>query len=343
MPKKVTIRDIAGKLGLSAMTVSLALRDNPRISQVTKARIRKAIKSMGYKPNQLARALATGKSNLIGVIVPNSSDHYYAEVIRAIEDSASSANYHVMLANGSYKMERYIDCVRDMMGLHIGGIIAAPPFTAEKPRLPAFWKGLVRSDFQVVLVNRELRPPIFHQVAADYCDGVRLVVEALVERGHRRVAYISGKPAMLPIRQRLAAFKRLARNHGLDADENLIEYSDLTFAGGYEAGSRLWSQLADKPTAVVAFSDVVAVGLLRFLDQAGVAVPGDVSIVSFDGTAVGAFTHTTLTTVSTPMYEIGREAFKLLIGAMDGKFSEPQNIILPVQLLLRESIGTAKN
>lgn len=342
MPKKVTIRDIASELGLSAMTVSLALRDNPRISEETRARIRQAIKRMGYKPNQLARALATGKSNLIGVIVPNSSDHYYAEVIRAIEDSASSANYHVMLANGSYKMERYIDCVRDMLGLHIGGIIAAPPFTIEKPKLTSFWKEIIKTDFQVVLINRELRPPLFHQVAADYCAGVKLVVDALAEGGHRRVAYISGKPAMLPIRQRLAAFKRHARKKGFELDDDLIEYSDLTFAGGYEAGRRMWTDLNVKPTAVVAFSDVVAVGLLRFFDESRIKVPDDVSVVSFDGTEVGAFTHTSLTTVSTPMYQIGKEAFKLLIGAMDGKFTEPQSLILPVQLLLRESIAPVK-
>ncbi len=340
MKKKVTIRDIANKLGLSAMTVSLALRDHPRISQETKDRIRAAMDKMGYKPSHVARALATGKSNLVGVIVPNSSDHYYAEVIRAIEDQASAANYHVLLANGSYEMDRYVERVLDMMGLSLGGIITAPPFTSEKPALPKFWREALKSDFQVVLVNRELRPPIFHQVAADYTAGVRMVVEALSERGHRRVAYISGQPAMLPIRQRLSAFKRHARKQGFDQDERLFEHSDLTFAGGYDAGRRLWA-MNPKPTAIVAFSDVVAVGTLRYLDEAGVAVPDEVSVVSFDGTAVGEFTHRSLSTVITPMYEIGKQAFDLLTGAMSGRYREPQSLILPVELKLRESIGTA--
>jgi LacI family transcriptional regulator len=339
--KKVTIRDIGNKLGLSAMTVSLALRDHPRISKETKDRIRAAMDKLGYKPNQVARALATGKSNLIGVIVPNSSDHYYAEVIRAIEDSASAANYHVLLANGSYEMEKYSDRVRDMMGLHMGWIIAAPPFTSEKPKLPEFWRGLLKSDFEVVLINRELRPPVFHQVAADYTAGVRMVVEALAERGHRRVAYISGRPAMLPIRQRLAAFKRFARMRNLERDASLFECSDLTFAGGYEAGRKLWDAASRKPTAIVAFSDVVAVGLLRFLDENRINVPDEVSVVSFDGTAVGEFTHASLSTVVTPMYEIGREAFRLLVGAMKGNYLEPQSMILPVELVLRESVADA--
>ena len=343
MKKKITIRDVAAKLGLSAMTVSLALRDHPRISSQTKQRIRATMDKLGYKPSHVARALATGKSNLLGVIVPNSSDLYYAEVIRAIEDKASAENYHVLLANGSYDMDRYTERVRDMMSLHVGGIIAAPPFTSERPKLPPFWQNLLRKDaeFDVVLINRELRPPIFHQVAADYTAGVRLVVEALAERGHRRVAYVSGRPAMLPIRQRLTAFKRFARQLGFEQAERLIEHCDLTFAGGYDAGKRMWAAAGSKPTAIIAFSDLVAVGLLRFFDEVGVNVPGEISLVSFDGTAVGEFTHTSLTTVATPMYEIGKQAYQLLIGAMNCEFAEPQSLILPVELKLRESIGRA--
>jgi LacI family transcriptional regulator len=342
LKKKVTIRDIAGKLGLSAMTVSLALRDHPRISEATRNRVRAVMRELKYEPNQVARSLATGKSNLIGVIVPNSSDLYYAEVIRAIEDAASAAGYHVLLANGSYEMEKYSVRVKDMMALHMGGIIAAPPFTSQRPTLPRFWQEIRQSDFEVVLINRQLRPPLFHQVAADYIDGVRRVVEALSERGHKRVAYISGRPAMLPIRQREAAFKRQARKHSFDQSATLFECSDLTFAGGFEAGRRLWSVDANKPTAIVAFSDVVAVGLLRFLDQSGIRVPDEVSVVSFDGTAVGEFTHTSLSTVSTPMYEIGREAFRLLVGAMANEYAQPQSLILPVELKLRESIGPVR-
>ncbi|HEX4950575.1 MAG TPA: LacI family DNA-binding transcriptional regulator [Blastocatellia bacterium] len=341
MSKKVTIRDIAQKLGLSAMTVSLALRDSTRISAPTKERIRAAMKELNYEPNQVARALATGKSNLIGVIVPNSSDHYYAEVIRAIEDAASAAGYHVLLANGSYEMERYTERVKDMIALHMRGIIAAPPFLSEKPKLPPFWQKLIKSDFDVVLINRQLKPPIFHQVAANYVDGVRMVVETLAELGHRRVAYISGQPAMLPIRQRLAAFKRCARKYGFDDDPRLFECAELNFKGGYEAGQRLWQAGRKKPTAIVTFSDVVAVGLLRFLEGQEIAVPQAVSVASFDGTAVGEFTHTTLSTVHTPMYEIGQCAFQLLLGAMAGQYCEPQSVILPVELRLRESIGHA--
>jgi LacI family transcriptional regulator len=340
--KKVTIRDIATQLGLSAMTVSLALRDSARISAATKERVRAAMRELKYEPNQVARALATGASNLVGVIVPNSSDPYYAEVIRAVEDAASGAGYHVLLGNGSYRVEQYAARARAMLALNVRGLITAPPFTSERPKLPPFWQELKESSFRVVLINRQLKPPVFDQVAADYVDGVRMVVEALAERGHRRVAYISGHPAMLPIRQRLAAFKRCARRQGFECDAALLETSDLTFAGGCEAARRLWAANSRKPTAVVAFSDVVAVGVLRFLDEAGVGVPGEVSVVGFDGTPVGEFTHKSLSTVSTPMYEIGRRAFALLHEAMEDGDAAPQSVILPVELKLRESVGEVR-
>ena len=323
------------------MTVSLALRDSSRISDATKKRVRAAVRGMNFVPNQLARALATGRSNLIGVIVPNSSDLYYAEVIHAIEDCASEHKFHVLLCTGSYRMETYTAHVRDMRRLHMKGIIAAPPFMTARPRLPQFWKDLLHSDFEVVLINRQLDPPIFHQVAADYMAGVGMVAQALAERGHRRVGYISGTPEVLPFRQRLEVFRQKAREYGFDQDDALYETGELTAGGGYGACQRLWTGNRRKPTAIVASNDNSAVGVLRYLDENGVDVPGQVSIASFDGTSFADFVHRSLTTVATPMYEIGRQAFQTLFDAMKGGLTEPRSLILPVELRLRESIGPA--
>jgi LacI family transcriptional regulator len=341
MARQPTLRDIGRQLGLSAMTVSLVLRDSPRISAATKQRVRAALRGMNFVPNQLARALATGHSNLIGVIVPNSSDPYYAEVIRAIEDAASAVHYHVLLGNGSYRMETYSARVRDLQRLQMKGIIAAPPFTSERPRLPKFWQDLQQSDFQVVLVNRQLDPPIFHQVAADYMAGVMMLARALAERGHRRVAYISGHPAALPFRQRLETFRRSVAELGFDADDRLVEIGELTGAGGYEACRRLWAANRRKPTAIVASHEIAALGVLRYLDERSVDVPGQVSVGSFDGTPFADFTHRSLTTVATPRYEIGKQAFRTLHDAMRGHLSEPRSVILPVELRIRESLGPA--
>jgi LacI family transcriptional regulator len=171
--------------------------------------------------------------------------------------------------------------------------------------------------------------------------GVGMVAGALAERGHRRVAYISGTPEVLPFRQRLDVFRRCIQEYGFDGDETLFERGELTCAGGYEACRRLWKANRRKPTAVVASNDTSAVGVLRYLDEVGVSVPRDVSIASFDGTPFADFVHCSLTTVVTPMYEIGRQAFQTLLEAMRGEIAAPRSLILPVELRLRESIGPA--
>lgn len=342
MAAKITLQDIGKRLGISTTTVSLALRDHPRISKATKERIRRVMEELKYVPDQVARALVVGRSNLVGVIVPNSSDQYYAKVFKGIEDAARAANHQVLLGNGSYDLEGYARRVKEMMGLRISGIIAAPPFTSEQPAFPRFWRELRESGFPLVIVNRYLRPAVFHQVNADYSSGVRMAVEALASLGHSRVAYISGRPAVLPIRQRLAAFRRYARKYEFERDAALFETSDLTYRGGYEACRRLWAAARRKPTAIIAFSDTVAVGVLRFLCEQNIDVPDDVSVTGFDGTAVSEFTDPSLSTVATPMYEIGKQAFDLLLGAIEGKYTLPQDLSLPVRLMLRESVGPAR-
>ena len=337
MGRTITLQDIARKLGLSTTTISLALSDHPRISEATKARVRKLIEQWKYEPNRVARALVLGRSNLIGVIVPNSSDPYYSEVFKGIEDAARTRGYHVLLSNGSYDMSAYAQRVKEMKSLRVDGIVAAPPLDREKPTLDRFWLDLRDSGYPLVLVNRQLKPAIFHQVSADYASGVRMIVETLASMGHRRVGYISGEPAVLPIRQRLAAFRRLARKHSFEESPALYETGSLTLAGGYDACKRLWNADPTKPTAIVAFSDTVCVGALQFLKEEGLDVPGQVSLASFDGTAWSEFVRPKLTTVATPMYEIGRDAFELVSGAIAGKFLSPQNILRPVELMTRES------
>lgn len=341
MTRKITLQDIGERLGVSATTISLALRDHPRISRATKQRVQELIAELNYQPDQVARALVSGRSQIIGVIVPNSTDQYYAEVLKGIEDAARAAGHHVILSNGSYDLDGYAQRVKEMMNLRVSGIVAAPPFTSERPNLPRFWLDLIQSKFCFVLVNRHLKPAIFHQVSADYESGVRMAVEALAAMGHRRVGYISGQPVLLPIRQRLLAFRRFAKKYKFSQDPELLVHSELTSAGGFEACKQLWKAQRKKPTAIVAFSDTVSVGALRFLRSNKVDVPGDVSLVGFDGAAVTEFTTPTLSTVETPMYDIGTQSFSLLLGSIQEKYTFPQDLNLPVRLVLRESVASA--
>jgi DNA-binding LacI/PurR family transcriptional regulator len=337
----VTLQHIGNKLGLSRTTISLALRNHPRISAETRQKVAAAARKLGYEPDQVARALATGRSNLIGVVVPNTADHVYAEVFRGIEDAAQSVGYHVLLSNGSYDGEHTAGRVREMMRLKVAGIIAAPPFLLESSPLPSFWKDIKKMGFPLVMLNRELNPPQFHQVTIDNKGGIRLAMEFLASLGHRRVAYITGSVDVIPIRQRYEAFREFCSKYGFETDAQLIEHCELSAQGGYDSCAKLWARLKKKPTAIMVFSDAPSLGVMRFLGEKQVRIPQDVSVLGFDGTDASEFSQISLSTVATPMYEMGKQAFRLLEEEMDHPQTRPRSIVLPVQLVIRESIARA--
>ena len=334
----VTLQHIGEKLGFSRTTISLALRDHARISADTKKKVVAMAKRLGYEPDQIARTLATGRSNLIGVVVPNTADHVYAEVFRGIEDAAQAANYHVLLSNGSYDTGHTAGRVREMMRLKVAGVIAAPPFESASAPIPLFWREIKRSGFPVVMLNRELIPPVFHQVTVDNRGGIRLALEALKSLGHKRVAYITGSVDMIPIRQRLEAFCQFSAEYGFDKEAQLIESSEFSAKGGYESCARLWERLKKKPTAIMVFSDAPSLGVMRYLYEHRVRIPEQVSVLGFDGTDSSEFSQISLSTVATPLYEMGKQAFHLLKDETGRRQGSPRSVVLPVRLIMRESV-----
>jgi DNA-binding LacI/PurR family transcriptional regulator len=274
-------------------------------------------------------------------VVPNIADHVYAEVFRGIEESAQLAGYHVLLGNGSYDAENTAGRLSEMIRLKIAGIIAAPPFQSESLPAAPLWKEIKKSGFPLVLLNRELDPPVFHQVTIDNKGGIRLAMETLASLGHKRVAYITGSVDLIPIRQRCKAFREFSPKYGFDIDEQLIGHCELSAQGGYESCARLWSQLKKKPTAIMVFSDTPAQGVMRFFHQQNIRVPEAVSVLGFDGTDSSEFSQISLSTVVTPLYEMGKQAFRLLEQEMDKPLPQPRSILLPVQLVLRESVSRA--
>lgn len=334
----VTLQHLGDKLGLSRTTISLALRNHPRISAATRKKVSATARKLGYEPDQVARALVTGRSNLIGVVVPNTADHVYAEVFCGIEKAAQGSGYHVLLSNGSFDTGHTAARIKEMMRLKIAGIITAPPFATDSAPLAPFWKEIKRSGFPLVMLNRELKPPQFHQVTIDNKGGIRLAMEYLASQGHRRVAYITGTVDIIPICQRYEAFREFCPQYNFDKDPQLIEYCDLSAQGGYDGCARLWARLKNKPTAIMVFSDAPSLGVMRFLSAKRIRIPADVSVLGFDGTDSSEFSQVSLSTVATPLFEMGKQAFQLLQEEMDHPQTKPRSIVLPVQLIVRESV-----
>jgi len=255
---------------------------------------------------------------------------------------ARKKGYHILLNNGTYDVKVEEQRVRELLKLKIGGLLVGPAFVNTRQAMRLIWKDLRDRNFPVVMVNRHMDRQLFHQISPDNGLGVRLSTETLAQLGHRRVAYITGTSKVLPVRQRLKAFERCAREFDFDWSDKLIESSDFTSKGGYNAAARLWRRLRCKPTAIIALNDAVAAGVLKFLTERDIKVPDDVSLMGFDGTTHSEFSLIGISTIVTPLYEMGRQAVELIDAAMNDRVDALQNVVLPVELVLRESTAPAK-
>jgi DNA-binding LacI/PurR family transcriptional regulator len=320
----------------------LVISDHPRISKETKARVWACIREIGYRPDPVARALVTGQSNLIGLVVPDTSNPFFADIFRGAEHAARDKGYHILLNNGSYRLDMEEKRVRELLDLKVAGLIVSPPFAHASQIRRSMWARLRERRFPLVLLNRDVESGIFHQISPDNVEGVRLSTKLLAALGHQRVAYISGTPEILPVRQRLVAYQESAVEYGFDHDPKLIERSPFTAIGGYEACQRLWRKCRRKPTAIMALTDTVAAGALKFLSQRGVKVPDDVSLMGFDGTPQSEFSLISITTIETPLYDMGRKAVEMLDEAIKNPAGTPQSLTMPVRLIQRESTGAAR-
>jgi LacI family transcriptional regulator len=336
-----TLADIARRLGVSEATVSLVISDHPRISARTKTRVLKCIHELGYRPDPVARALVTGRSNLIGLVVPDTANPFFADIFRGAEHAARKKGYHILLNNGSYELKAEEKRVGELLDLKVAGLIISPPLAEARQIRRSMWTRLRQRRFPLVLLNRDVEPGVFHQVSPDNIEGVRLSADLLARLGHKRVAYISGTPDVLPVRQRLAAYQEFASQFGFEGDARLIETSPFTARGGYDACRRLWRACRRKPTAIMALTDTMAAGVLKFLGEVGVKVPEEASVMGFDGTPQSEFSLIGITTIEAPLFEMGCNAVEMLDQAIKRPEREPESVIMPVRLVERASTGPA--
>lgn len=336
----MTLGDVAMELGISRTTVSLVISNNPRISKATSKKVWKCIRAMGYQPDLVARSLATGKSNMIGVMVPDSSNPFFAEIFRGAENAARRYGWHLMLNNGSFDLKLEEDRIRDLLGLKIGGLVACPAFVDNEDSRKGIWKELRQQGPPVVLLNRQVFPQVFHQVSLDNADGIRQVISYLARLGHRRIGVIAPDAVILPVRQRMDEVTGQLANFGLSLPSDLIARGPVSPGGGYEAARALWKAVRRKPTAVFALTDTMALGALRFFVESGVKVPGQVSLLGMDGTPYARHSLVPISSVEAPLVDLGRMAVEILHQVIEqGDPPQVYNTLLPMRLVERASSG----
>lgn len=333
-----TLEEIARLAGVSRSTVSRVINHHPSVRPEVRERVWQIIREVGYQPHAAARNLATRRSQIVGVVIPETlpkvfSDPYFPAVLRGISDALTEHGYHLMLSLLSPQQEEDF-YQRALRGRVVDGIIVLSAQVTDPLIRRAYQEGL-----PVVSIGRYPQEPGVTYVDVDNVGGGRMATEHLLRLGRRRVATIAGPQTMAPGIDRLEGYCAALQAWGLSPLPEWIAEGDFTEAGGYMAMHRL---LPARPDAVFVASDLMAVGALKALREAGLRVPDDIAIVGYDDVELARFTDPPLTTVRQPIYELGRVAVHLLLRQLEEGTREPQRVILPVELVIRSSCGALR-
>lgn len=327
----VTVHDVARAAGVSISTVSRALASPERVAAETRDRVTRIATELGYRPNQAASGLRMGRTHAVGLLVPDLENPYFATVTKAVQARARAEGYEVFVADSDEDPDVEAELI-GALAARTDGLLVASPRSGDA-ELRAALVGVT-----AVLASRELssgsdpEAPEIPCVSVDDADGVAQVLGHLYALGHRKVGVAAGPSSSWSGGRRVAGLKAAAEQR----DVELVELGTFQpyFAGGTQAADYA---LASGVTAVVAFNDLMALGILDRLRHRGVDVPGEMSVVGFDDVQLATLVSPALTTVHAPLARLGRRAVDLLLARLRGGTSASSQ--LPVELTIRGSTG----
>lgn len=329
----VTVSDVAKLAGVSESTVSRAINDKPDISAKTKEHVLKVAKDTGYAPNLLARGLRSRKTKTIGVVITDISNPFFGTVVRGIEDVLQKKQHSIILCNTDEKYQREEESIKVLIEKRVDGLLITPVGEKNLDILR-----LKRYGIPFVLVGRRINLPEIPYVVNDDELGGFLATQYLINKGHRRIFYISGPLHISSASERLAGYKRALVQHGQEVNERLVRIITPRMDAAYKLMKRLLLKKRDF-TAIFTFSDFVALGVMRALHERGLAIPEDVAVVGFDDVEVSSTLEVPLTTVHLSKYRLGKKAAEILLTQLlptkSGNF--PLQIVIKPKLVVRKS------
>ncbi|WP_077705473.1 LacI family DNA-binding transcriptional regulator [Virgibacillus dokdonensis] len=335
----VTIKDVAKATGVSPSTVSRVIADNPRISLDTKKKVRKAMKELGYHPNVNARNLVAKSTKTIGVVMPSSADKslqnpFFPEVLRGIGTVTHDMQYSMMLSSGGTEEEMFAEVERMVYGSYVDGIILL--YSRMNDRITNF---LREKDFPFVIVGKpyDYVSEITHVDNDNYKAG-KEITNYLIDQGHEHIAFIGGSRDLIVTMDRENGYKAALNEAELPVCEAYCIHSEFLQSGGREAIEKLL-QLEHPPTGIVVSDDLMSLGVLSALEKLGYDVPTDISLVSFNNVYLSELTSPALTTVDIQIYQLGVQSAKALIEKTQSDFVPEKRIIIPHEIVYRDSVG----
>ncbi|MEE9178342.1 MAG: LacI family DNA-binding transcriptional regulator [Acidimicrobiia bacterium] len=325
-----TILDVANEAGVSKSLVSLVMRGSVGVSPTSRKAVLEAASRLGYRPNAAARTMVRQRSYVVGVMVSNLHNPFFADVIDGIDGAVTEAGYRAILTTGNRAPERELLAVATLLEMRVDGLILTSPVVPRSHVIEA------SQTVPTVIVGKATRASTIDSVTNDDRSGGEMVVDHLVELGHRRIAHIDGGLGA-GARPRRTGYKRAMRRHGLEKEIRSVRGNFAEEGGG--AGMK--ALLADPllPTAVFVANDLAAIGVLEVLNGEGLDVPGDISVAGYDNTALAAGHRSGLTTVDQPRHDMGRMAAELVLERISTDRTTVRHVVLSPKLVARESSG----
>lgn len=328
-----TIHDIARELKISASTVSRALQDNPRISQKTKEKIKLIADAMGYRPNTLASNLRNKKSNTIGIVVPLINRYFFSAVISGVEDVAFKAGYTVVISQSNDLANKEIAIVQSMFANRVDGLIIS---IAMQPTNYEHLKTFRRKNIPLVFFDRSVAEIETDKIVVDdYMGGFR-VTQHLVDQGYKRIGHMAGPQNLQTYIDRKKGYRDALEKNGIIYDDNIVITNSLTLEDGSIAIKQLMS-LPIPPDAIFCGNDTTALVSMIYLRDMGVKIPEEVGIVGFSNEPFSRVVSPSISTIAQPGFLMGQKAAELILSQIETKNKSFQTLVLPTELIIRES------
>lgn len=325
----VTINDVAALAGVSKATASRVLSGHPATSTEARAKVSAAAEQLGFRPNAQARSLRSSKSNVLGLLVSDVRNPFFADLAHAVEQAALAAGYVILLGNANESEEqqnRFLDTLIDQ---RVDGVIVAPQSDGG-----GSVRSLLDRGIPTIFIDRTVQGIDVPSVTTDSRQGISQAVRHFAERGHRRIGYIAGPQTISTGRERYRAFVDAMGETGLDLDPELTVFGDFQAASGAAAVEQLL-ELDQPPTAILAADSPMAVGAVSKIHELGRPIGEEIALVAFDNIDWFALLTPPLSVIAHSVEDMGRTAVDLLVAVIDG--GEPESVILPSELIIRES------
>ena len=344
-PADITIQDVAARAGVSAMTVSRAINHPARVAPATRQRVEQAIRELGFVPNALARQLLRGRTHTLALLVSDIGNPFFTQIARGVEDVAQRNGYTVIFGNSDESVEKERQYLHALLGRRIDGLLIAPAGNGSRPMLEL----LVQRGTPFVLLDRAIDGVPAEVVIGDNVGGARKLTEHLIGLGHHRIALVNGDPEVPTARDRRRGYLDTLRDHGIAPRPELIVDGSYRRDSGTRAARQLLALPDDqRPTAIFAANNFLAVGVIEALRAAQLVIPRDIAIVCFDDIEMAAALDPFLTVMAQPARTFGTIGAQFLLerlepsssGAADPRAgAAPRRVVLPPELIVRVSCG----